>query len=630
MCGITGFVNFNGHDRDEASRRIRRSADAIVHRGPDEHGYFVDDHCAFGHRRLSIIDLSSGQQPMHSPDGSVHLIYNGEIYNYRSIRAELEAKGYQFRTQSDTEVIVLGYLEWQEHCIEKLNGMFAIALWDDRRRQLLLARDRVGKKPLYYCHHDGVLAFASELKSLRNVDLCPSEIDQEALDCYFTFGYIPTPNTIYKNVHKLPSAHLMVVTADQVRQRPYWSLSFADERHLSLDDACDELSTLFDDAVESRLVSEVPLGVFLSGGLDSTLVVSSMAKILDSPAITNSIGFGDKEFDELPIANLVADHLKTQHHQFVVKPEITDVLKRIAWHFDEPFSDSSAVPTWYVCEMARKNVTVALSGDGGDESFAGYSFRYIPHMLESKLRRRLPIGLRRLLFGPLGRLWPAGSYLPRFLRLKTIFENLGGSDAEAFYDDLIFLRSDTRKQLYTGDFLNALNGFTPAEKVQPLYNNNDAKTPLGRSQYTDIHFYMTDDVLTKVDRMSMAHSLEVRAPLLDYRILEFAARLPNSLKTDTQKGKLALRELAARRLPEKIQNLPKKGFSIPAASWLRGELKPFVEEVVFDNSRRIHDYLAPAKTHEIWKQHQRGQRDHSYFLWGLMMFGLWEDAHLKT
>lgn len=626
MCGIVGFINFNGHPRVEARARIKRMADSIIHRGPDEEGFYVDDHVAFGHRRLSIIDLSSGQQPMSALNGQVQIVFNGEIYNFQEIRAKLEARGHRFRTHCDTEVILNGYLEWGEHCIERLNGMFAFAIWDARNRRLVLARDRVGKKPLYYVRKGTRIAFASELKALHAGGLCPDAVDPEALDCYFSFGYIPAPRTIYKDVRKLQAARCLVVTDAAESERQYWRLSFAHPVVRPLQEAAEEFEALLDDAVRCRLMSEVPLGAFLSGGIDSSLVVSSMARLTQRPVITNSIGFEDRRFNELPVANAIAGHLKTEHHEFVVEPRAAEVLERIAWHLDEPLADSSAVPTWYVCEMARRTVTVALSGDGGDESFGGYTFRYMPHMLESRLRGAVPPALRRVVFGPMGALWPPSARLPQPLRLKTIFENLAVGDAEAYFRDLAWLRSDAREALYSPEFMSELKGFTPMETVQPYYAGSDAPDALGRSQYADIHFYMTDDVLVKVDRMSMAHSLEVRCPLLDHRIIEFAASLPTSLKIDKRRGKLVLRACSEGRLPREILEQPKRGFSIPAARWLRNDLQPLLESVIFDRNRFFVPILNVRKVRQMWREHLSEARDHSVFLWGLMMLGLWEET----
>lgn len=629
MCGIVGFVDFGGHSCEEARARVRRMADTIVHRGPDEGGYYVDDHAALGHRRLSIIDLSSGQQPMGVADGSVQIVFNGEIYNFPELRAELEAKGHCFRTHCDTEVILLAYVEWGDACVARLHGMFAFAIWDSRTRRLLLARDRVGKKPLFYLWRSNGIAFASEIKALLAFGESLGKLDPEALDCYFSFGYIPAPRTIFKNVHKLEAARFLNVTATAHQAVRYWRLSFADVAPRSLDEATDEFESLFDDAVKRRLMSEVPLGAFLSGGIDSSIVVSSMARQTNRPVVTNSIGFDDRKFNELPVARATASFLGAEHHEYLVTPRIEDLLGEIVWYLDEPLADSSAVPTWYVCQMARQSVTVALSGDGGDEGFGGYTFRYRPHMIESRLRQALPTLLRRSVFGTIGALWPASAKLPKPLRLKTIFENLSVGNAEAFFRDLAWLRPDARASLYNGDFNVELRGFTPMEAVEPHYVDCDAGDALGRAQYADIHFYMTDDVLVKVDRMSMAHALEVRSPLLDHRILEFAARLPGSLKLDGQHGKLVLRQLAARRLPADILKLPKRGFSVPAARWLRDELRGIVEAVAIDGDSMIAEFFDMATVRRMWAEHLRGQRDHSVFFWGLMMLGLWDRRFRK-
>lgn len=351
---------------------------------------------------------------------------------------------------------------------------------------------------------------------------------------------------------------------------------------------------------------------------------------MQRPVITNSVGFDDRWFNELPVAKMVATHFSTDHHEFVVQPRVSDVLQKIAWHFDEPLADSSAVATWYVCEMARRTVTVVLSGDGGDEGFGGYTFRYIPHMMESRARRALPVAARQIIFGPLGSVWPGSARLPKPLRLKTILENLSVSDAEAFYRDLVWLRSDTRARLYSSEYIADLKGFSPMEVVQPFYARSDASDALARSQYTDINLYMTDDVLVKVDRMSMAHSLEVRSPLLDYRILEFAAKLPDNLKINRRHGKLVLRGLAKRRLPSGILDQPKRGFSIPAARWLRNELRPLAESMIFDRNRVFSDLLNEKMIKQMWREHISEVRDHSVFFWGLIMLGMWETSCHKV
>lgn len=623
MCGIAGFVEFGGLQREHAAARLRRMTDAIAHRGPDADGYYLDTHAALGHRRLAIIDLSGGQQPMGVLDGRVQIVFNGEIYNYQQLRAELVGLGHVFRTNSDTEAILHAWVQWGEECVGRLHGMFAFAIWDARTESLFLARDRVGKKPLYYCRVGDRVAFASELKALRAADLCPEQVDPESLDCYLTFGYVPAPRTIFRDVWKLRAGHTLRVTRAGQREQRYWRLSFAEPVERTLESAVEELEALLDEAVRCRLMSEVPLGAFLSGGIDSSLVVSSMARTLGRPVITNSVGFTDERFSELHAARAIAQHLGTDHRETIVQPKVDELLPKLAWHLDEPHADSSAVPTWYVCEMTRRNVTVALSGDGGDEAFGGYTARYLPHVFEARVRGVLPAAVRAALFGVLGSLWPASAKLPRPLRLKTIFENLATGDAVAFYRDQIGLRPRMRERLYSQDFVRALHGFTPLEVLAPLYAQADAPDALGRGQFTDVELYMTDDVLVKVDRMSMAHSLEVRCPLLDHRILEFAARLPSRLKVDSRRGKLVLRALASRRLPESITGLPKRGFSMPLAGWLRKELRPVAESLLFDSSRQMAGVLEPGVVRELWQEHLSGHRDHSALVWSLVMLEMW-------
>ena len=623
MCGIAGFVNFTGHDRTAALAKVRQMTDVLIHRGPDAEGFFADDFLALGHRRLAIIDIDTGQQPMSDLDGQIQISFNGEIYNFQQLKTELEAAGHRFRTRSDTEVILKAYIEWGEDCVQRLNGMFAFAIWDARHQRLMLARDRVGKKPLYYQRRGDTVVFASELKALVAHGLQTVDVDPESLECYLTMGYIPAPRTIYSGVRKLLASHLLLITRSGDVERRYWDLDFANPAEIPPGQAVEEFEGLLDEAVRCRMISEVPLGAFLSGGLDSSLVVSSMAKMQEAPVVTHTIGFDDTKFTEVAAARAISAHLGTAHHELIARPHAADILEKIAWHFDEPFADSSAVPTWYVCQMTRQSVTVALSGDGGDESFGGYTFRYLPHMWESRVRQAVPAAARSLLFGPLGSIWPGSARLPKPLRLKSIFENLAVGDSEAYYRDLIWLRSDIRERVYQGDFIDRLKGFTSFEAVNDLYAHCNALDAMGRSQHADVFGYMTNDVLVKVDRMSMAHSLEVRSPLLDYRIMEFAARLPTGIKMGFRKGKLPLRSLAARRLPREIHTMPKQGFSVPAAAWLRGELRPMVEDLIFDCSGIVSENLRTAELRRLWNEHLGSHRDHSVFFWGLMMLGMW-------
>ncbi|AEH44589.1 asparagine synthase (glutamine-hydrolyzing) [Thermodesulfatator indicus DSM 15286] len=619
MCGIIGIIDLSGvSKKDEAM--VRQGLALLKHRGPDEEGVFKDNQAVLGHVRLSIIDLSSGRQPM--VDEELTVVFNGEIYNFLGLRKELEALGHKFETRSDTEVILKAYREWGPDCVERLSGMFAFALWDAAKRRLVLARDRLGKKPLYYTVKGQHLAFASEIKALLP-ELDKKTLDPEALDCYFSFGFVPSPKSIFYGIKKLPPAHVAVFSENGLSLKRYWEIKFS-PRPYTLDDALEEFFTLFEKAVSIRLISDVPLGAFLSGGIDSPLVVAQMTRLLDRPVLTNSIGFDDEKTSELPLAREIARHLGTDHREYLVKPEAAEILPGLIYHLDEPLADSSALPTYYVCQMARQNVTVALSGDGGDESFGGYTFRYLPHLFESRLRKRIPLPLRSTFFRLLGSLYPRASWLPKPLRLKTIFQNLAVSDVRAFYQDLVWLPVDIREEIYSAQFKKELDGASPFEWIYPLYQQVKELDPMSRAQFVDLNFYLPEDVLVKVDRMSMAVALEVRSPLLDYQLVEFAGKLPLKLKVRGNTGKILLREALKKFLPEGLISKPKRGFAVPEAKWLRGELKPFLEEALAANDSFIWQYLSREKVKVLWQKHLSGRFNLGVFFWGLMILRLWE------
>ncbi|MGM0646360.1 MAG: asparagine synthase (glutamine-hydrolyzing) [Thermodesulfobacteriota bacterium] len=628
MCGIAGFISFHGHAPEAARSRVKAMADVLVHRGPDEAGVYVDYKAALGHRRLSIIDLVGGQQPMATGDGRFVIVFNGEIYNYRALRSELANAGHRFATSSDTEVLLAAYCSWGQGCLERLNGMFAFAIWDRTKSEVFLARDRLGQKPLFYFWDGRQLAFASELKSLLAGNWSAKRLEPRALDCFFSLGYVPAPLSIFTDVHKVEPARGMLVSANGVRSFSYWAVSFAAPVDMDLETAADRFSVLFDAAVKARRMSEVPLGAFLSGGLDSNLVVAGLARTGSQPVLTNTISFAPGTGDDAALAQETACRLGTNHAEWRVSPEAADVLPQLAWYADEPFADSSALPTWYVCQMARQRVTVALSGDGGDEGFGGYTFRYRPHMLESQVRNALPSWVRGMVFGGLGALYPGSRRLPRFLRLKTFLENLAVSDVQAFYQDLVWLHARDRQRLYAPGLVQQLAGYTPMEAVFSKYAHSDAPDALGRAQHADLRLYMAEDVLAKVDRMSMAHSLEVRSPFMDHRLVEFAATLPSALKVHRGQGKRVLRQAASRHLPPAVVEQPKQGFSIPAAQWLRGELKDMARAAIFE-SHVVKESLNSPEVERLWQEHQTKARDHNVFLWGLMMLGLWEGAVLR-
>lgn len=619
MCGICGELRLDGSSPD--LELVRTMASRLAHRGPDEEGFFADGAIALGHRRLSIIDLTGGRQPMPNERRDVWVAFNGEVYNFAELRAELEAKGHRFRTRSDTEVIVHAYEEHGLGVLERLRGMFALAIWDARRRRLLLARDRLGKKPLYWSHRGGRLLFASELPALLAAPL-ERAVDPEALDCYLTFGYVPSPRTIYRTVRKLPPAGWLVASPEGLREGTYWDVTFPrrpepiDERR-----AAARLGELLSEAVRQRLVSDVPLGAFLSGGIDSSAVVAHMAAATSRP-VTVSIGFRERAYSELEAARLVAERVRADHHEFVVVPRAAEVLPEIVRRLGEPFADSSALPTWYVSREARRRVTVALSGDGGDESFAGYFWRYWLTVLEERLRGLLPPPLRWALaaLAPLAPGWP---FLPRVLRLRGVLADLARPLEERYFRGMSLFGPELRRELYRPELRRELWGFDPREVFLRHLERTRGCPPLSRLQHLDLKTYLPEDVLTKVDRMSMAHALEVRCPLLDHRLVEFAASLPPELKLRGRTTKHVLKRSLEGMVPAAILRRPKRGFVIPLSEWLRGELRGVVEGLLFAPGARVGAWVDLARLHRLWRRHLRGLEDHGHRIWALLMLELW-------
>jgi len=623
MCGINGLVHTD--PRHPVDRELlRRLTTTMAHRGPDADGFFWGDGAALGHRRLSIIDLSTGDQPIYNEDRSKVVVLNGEIYNFRELRTELEQRGHRFGTLSDTEVIVHGWEEWGDACIARLRGMFGIALWDARARRLLLARDRVGKKPVYYVHDDERLLFASELKAIVGDPSVKRAVSAEALDDYLTFGAVPAPRTVYAGIQQLPPAHYLVWEGGRVRTVEYWdptSVVLAGPRRES--DYLEEFESIFAEAVRLRLISDVPLGAFLSGGVDSSAVVAGMAAESGRPVITTTITFPHSSFDEAPHARAVARALGTDHTEVVVEPHAVDVLPRLAWHLDEPFADSSAVPSYYVAKAARQRVTVALSGDGGDEVFAGYEWRYGMNLLEARVRGLVPGALRRSLLGPLSTAWPKGDRLPRALRWKFFLRNLSLSPEEAYFTDMSLFTPGDKRTLLTAEFRRSLGGYTPFTAFRTHFDRVRDRDHLSRILYVDLKTYLPNDILVKMDRMAMASSLEVRSPLLDHRVIEFAAGLPSNLKYRRGVSKYLLKRYAERRVPPAVIHRPKMGFSIPLADWLRGELRATAEDLLLSDRAVGRGYFAPDQVRGVWARHQAQARNHSHHLWALMMLELW-------
>ena len=627
MCGISGMFDTQGlrtYDPALASRINNIQA----HRGPDEDDLHLEPGLALGHRRLSVIDLATGQQPQFNADASVGIVFNGEIYNFQELVPELKALGYVFRTRSDTEVIVHAWSAWGTACVHRLRGMFAFAIWDRAQQSLFLARDRMGVKPMHYAWlPDGAFIFGSELKVITAHPGFVREIDPKAVEDYFSFGYVPDPRCIYRNAHKLPAAHTLLLRrgeADQPAPVPYWDVQFTNDNPIDQADAEVELRDRVRESVKLRLIADVPLGAFLSGGVDSSAVVATMAGLSDTPVQTCAIGFDDPRFNESEFAQQVADRYKTDHRLEIVKSEDFDLIDTLAWLYDEPYADSSAIPTYRVCEMARKHVTVALSGDGGDESLGGYR-RYRMHLGEERVRNRLPQGLRQSVFGTLGRIYPKADWAPRMFRAKTTFQAMAMDSVQAYHHSMSHLRADQRARLFSPAFQRQLGGYNAIEVFREHAQRAQTDDPLALIQYLDYKTWLVGDINTKVDRAAMAHSLEVREPLMDHQLIEWLATLPSDLKIQGGEGKAVFKKAFEPLLPHDVLYRPKMGFSVPLAKWLRGPLAQRMRESVLSPRMLDSGYFNATVLERMVKEHVSGQSDHSTPLWMLIMF----DAFLR-
>lgn len=627
MCGIVGIFDTRG--RSEIARGVlHRMNESQHHRGPDEGGLHVEPGIGLGHRRLSIIDVSTGQQPLFNEDGSVAVVFNGEIYNYQDIVPELQALGHVFRTRSDTEVIVHAWEAWGEACVERFRGMFAFAIWDRNQEIVFLARDRMGVKPLHYAWlDDGSLIFGSEIKALLAHPRLDRTIDPLAVEEYFAYGYVAEPRSIFRAVRKLPPATRLTVRRGKPLPEPqsYWDLPFKSVGAISEAEAREELIRRLREAVRIRLMSEVPLGAFLSGGVDSSAVVALMSEFTDEPVNTCSIAFGDAAFNEAHYAQMVADRYHTRHHVEQVDPDDFGLVDELGALYDEPYADSSAIPTYRVCQLARKRVVVALSGDGGDENFAGYR-RYRWHMHEERIRSILPLPLRRSVFGLLGQVYPKADWAPRVLRAKTTFQALARDSVEAYFHSVSIMRDDMRRALFSDAFKRALGGYEALEVLRFHAGRAPTDNPLSLIQYLDVKTYLCGDILTKVDRASMAHSLEVREPLLDHPMMEWLSGLPPEFKLGRGEGKLLFKEAMEPFLPHDILYRPKMGFAVPLASWFRGPLRNKVRDALLGETLAQTGYFNTQVLRSIVDQHERGLRDHSAPIWSLLMF----DSFLRT
>jgi asparagine synthase (glutamine-hydrolysing) len=624
MCGIAARFSMEcGLDRRDAEE-VLVMTEALRHRGPDAGGFLDQSPLAvLGHRRLSIIDVAQGHQPMSTPDRRVWIVFNGQIYNYRALREELRAKGHEFRTNSDTETILYAYREWGERAPERLEGMFAFVILDLAARRLFLARDHLGKKPLYLRVRNAVVDVASELPVLRCAADWKGELDPVALAFYLRLGYIPSPWSVYRDVQKLRPGECCTIDVAGVRRRRYWDLAtVGEERSMPAEDAVEAIEAELRHAVTARLMSEVPLGAFLSGGIDSGLIVALMAAESGPGVKTVSVGFAGDD-GETAAARLVADRHRTDHAEYTVDADVRRLLSDIPAHFGEPFADSSAIPTWYVSREARRRVTVALSGDGGDEGFGGYDFRFGPHARDARLRELFPGAAWRSTFTALAGVWPSRHDLPRAFRLASVLRNLGMEEDRAFYFDLCFTPPAVADRLAPS---LAPAGRDVEEHVRALYREGRNGDPLQAIMRADARFYLPENGLVKVDRMSMAHSLEVRSPFLSKRVLELAFSIPSSLKVSGGESKALLRRLARRHLPHEIVDLPKRGFHMPVDDWLRQGLRRPFEESLLDQPDCGIGWIDRGTVAGLWEQHQSTAFNHGQTLWMLWALRAWVDS----
>ncbi len=620
MCGIAGI--FNVANKVQIPPQLLKSMNnSQSHRGPDDDGVFLAPGVGLAHRRLSIIDLAGGHQPMFNQQGSIGIVFNGEIYNYQELAKELQGLGHQFSTIGDTETIIYAWAQWGPACVERLRGMFAFAIWDQEQDLLFIARDRLGIKPFYYSLlDDGQFIFGSELKVLKQHPQCSREIDPKAVEDYFTFGYIPEPKSIFKQVKKLEPGHTLTVRFGQELAQPiqYWDVSFTPQTEHG-QQSQKQLIDRLKEAVDVRLVSEVPLGSFLSGGVDSSAVVALMSQLNDKPVNACSIGFDIDDFNETDYAKSVAQRYDADHNVKIVDSDDFALIDELAKLYDEPYADSSALPTYRLCEMAKEKVTVALSGDGADELIAGYR-RYQWHLKEQKVRNLLPLALRKPVFGTLGKLYPKLDWAPKFLRAKTTFQSMAFDWVDGYHNSMSILRNDERSKLFSRAFKQQLNGYSSVEVFQGHAKKAQDFDELGKVQYLDMKTYLVGDILTKVDRASMAHSLEVRVPILDHHFVEWATTLPATMRIEKGEGKSVFKKSLEPHLPHDVLYRKKMGFSIPLAQWFRGPLKEKVSQGLLSTHMSQSGIFNSKTLHWLINSHMDGTRDNSASLWTLLMF----------
>jgi asparagine synthase (glutamine-hydrolysing) len=634
MCGIAGILDLQA--RPVEPSLLRRLCDVLAHRGPDDEGDYIKGPVALGQRRLAILDLAGGRQPMGNEDGTVWITFNGEIYNFRELRAGLEGRGHRFATRSDTEAIVHAYEQYGSACVKEFRGMFAFALWDQPRQTLLLARDRVGKKPLFYAEVDGQWVFASELQALLRHPGLAREVDWAALDDYLTYGYVPAPKTIFRGVHKLPPAHWLTLRLrpdgsgdPEIHVERYWQLAYEPKLRLSEADAADGLLEVLREAVRLRMIADVPLGALLSGGIDSSIVVALMSQLSDRPVKTFSVGFDDQEFNELPHARRVAERCGTEHHELIVRPNALEVLPALVRHYGEPYADSSAIPSYYVAKLTREHVKVALNGDGGDECFAGYE-RYAGGLAADRYGR-IPATVRRLAIEPLSRLIPTSA--PRRSRLRQVrrFLEVAGQPASQRYLRWIgYVPTTEKAAFYSPEFQEQLAGHRAESWLLEMWERLTAAGlgPLDRMLALDVESYLPYDLLVKMDIATMANSLEARSPFLDHHVMEYCARLPARYKLRGMRLKHLLKKAGTGLLPPETLTRRKMGFGVPVGDWMRGDLRSWMEDLLLSPRSLKRGYFQPEALRQVVDRHLEGQEDRSFELWALLWLELWHQEFM--
>ena len=621
MCGITGFVNANG---TAADRGLLESMNReIFHRGPDEDGFYIHENVGLAMRRLAIIDLASGQQPIFNSDRTKAIVFNGEIYNYQELRDDLIARGHELYTKSDTEVVLRLYDEHGPDGLQFLRGMFALAIWDERDRSLFLARDRVGKKPILYSHRpNGDLIFGSEFTAVLRHPAVSREVDFEAIDSYMSYLCVPAPQTAFKSIRKLEPGHWLKWKDGQIETKRYWLPDFSHKIKITEEEAIEETTRIVRESTRLRMISEVPLGAFLSGGVDSSTVVALMAQESSQPVKTFSIGFEEEDFSELKYAKRVAQHVGAEYNEFIVRPNALEVLPTLVEHYGEPYADSSAIPTYYVSKETRKHVTVALNGDGGDESFAGYE-RYMA-MEVADLYRSIPRPLRKLFIeGPINLLPTSELRKTRIRDVQRFFTSANEERKQRYFRWMSTFKPALKPELYTAEFAQAVSGQNASHFLDDWFDRANGSGILDATLLTDQMTYLPNDLLVKVDIASMANSLEARSPFLDHKVIEFAASLPESLKMNKFRTKSLLKKVAAKLVPPEVVYRRKMGFGVPIGKWFRGEMKDFVRSVLLSEKSLDRGIIKPVMMRKYVDQHTSAQFDHAFQIWTLLMLELW-------